>query len=145
MPVALALRPWQELTRQFGEPRLIAHCRSASTTVPTRQYSAYAFNIAGGKVLRESGLLHQDGVTWRQSIRVVQYIEPVTLDTRFALDFWTGQRGGKWFVADHAVLAVIEGVYEDVVRREAERPSLPALPERVGRGPAVYFGITDVA
>ncbi|MGW0033041.1 hypothetical protein ACWDXD_24895 [Streptomyces sp. NPDC003314] len=143
MRVVPAVKPWRQLVKQFGEPRVIAHFRSESTSVPVHQHSAYAFNIAGGKVLRESGLLYPNGVDWRQSIRVVEYIEPVTLDTRFALDFWT-DRGGKWLLADHAVRLVMEAVYEDVVRAEAKLPSLAALPEHVGHGPAAYFTLTDV-
>lgn len=146
MSVALAVKPWWELADQFGgEPRVIMHFRSRSTVIPHEQYEAYEFSIAGGEVLRESGLRAPNGSEWRQSIRLIRYVEPVTLSIRFALDFWTDLRGGKWFVADHDVRAVIEGAYEDAVRREAARPSLAALPERLGRGPVGYFDETDVA
>lgn len=133
-PVEAAMKPWWELTEQYGEPRAVMHHRIYTTTVPREQHEAYAFNIAGGKVLRESGIRAADGA-WGQTIRVVEYLEPATLATRYALDFWTGGRGGKWYVVDHDTRAVIEAVYDAAVRLEAER---------AGRGLADHFTATDV-
>ncbi|MFF4902332.1 hypothetical protein [Streptomyces sp. NPDC001068] len=133
-PVEAALKPWWELSAQFGEPRAVMHHRIYSTTVPREQHDAYAFNIAGGKVLRESGIRTAEGA-WGQTIRVVEYLEPVTLATRYALDFWTGGRGGKWYVVDHTTRAVIEAVYIAAVRMEAEN---------AGHGLADHFTVTDV-
>jgi hypothetical protein len=129
-----AVKPWWELADQYGEPRAVMHHRIHSTTVPRERHKAYAFNIAGGKVLRESGMRAADGA-WALTIRVVEYLEPVTLATRYALDFWTGGRGGKWYVVDHATRAVIEAVYDAAVRLEAER---------AGRALADHFDVTDV-
>ncbi|MFK0159073.1 hypothetical protein ACIQVK_44265 [Streptomyces sp. NPDC090493] len=145
MSLALAVKPWWELAEQFGEPRAVMHHRIYSTTVPREQHEAYAFNIAGGKVLRESGVRAANGKTWALTIRLVEYIEPGTLRTRYALDFWTVAPGGKWYVADHDTRAVIEAVYEHTARTEAERPSLPVDDKRVGRGTAAYYDVTDVA
>ena len=144
MGVVLAVKPWWELAHQFGEPRTVMHHAARSSSVPREQREAYRFNIAGGKVLRESGVRTADG-TWALTIRVVEYIEPVTLRIRYALDFWTVTPGGKWYVGDHDTRAVIEGVYEHAVRVEAERPSIPMDAERVGRGPVAYYDVTDVA
>jgi len=145
MSVVLAVRPWWELAEQYGQPRTVMHHADYSSTVPREQREAYAFNIAGGKVLRESGVRAANGKTWALTIRLVEYIEPGTLRTRYALDFWTVAPGGKWYVADHDTRAVIERVYEHAVRIEAERPSAPMDAERVGRGPVAYFDVTDVA
>lgn len=147
MSVALveeAMKPWWELADQYGQPRTVMHHAAHSLSVPREQHEAYAFNIAGGKVLRESGVRTADGRTWALTIRVVEYIEPVTLRTRYALDFWADVPGGKWAVNDHGIRAVIEGCYDHKVRIEAERPSIPVAPERIGRGPAAYYDVTDV-
>ncbi|MEU1275634.1 hypothetical protein [Streptomyces sp. NPDC005799] len=144
MSVALAVKPWWELAEQYGQPRTVMHHRLYSSSVPREQHAAYAFNIAGGKVLRESGVRAEDG-SWALTIRLVEYIEPATLRTRYALDFWTVTPGGKWYVADHETRAVIEAVYEHAVRIEAERPSVPVDAKRVGRGAAAYYDVTDVA
>ncbi|MFJ4880119.1 hypothetical protein ACIP93_33595 [Streptomyces sp. NPDC088745] len=141
--IEMVMKPWWELARVYGEPRTVMHHASSSTTVPREQYEAYAFNIAGGKVLRESGVRAENG-TWALTIRLVEYIEPVTLRTRYALDFWTVTPGGKWYVADHDTRAVIEGIYDHAVRIEALRPSIPRDAERVGRGTAAYYDVTDV-
>ncbi|MFJ4084973.1 hypothetical protein ACIP2Z_39270 [Streptomyces iakyrus] len=145
MSIALAVKPWWELAEQYGQPRTVMHHATRSNAVPREQHAAYAFNIAGGKVLRESGVRAANGKTWALTIRLVEYIEPATLRTRFALDFWTVTPGGKWYVADHDTRAVIEAVYERAVRIEAERPSVPVDAERVGRGTAAYYDVTDVA
>lgn len=141
MSVALAVRPWWELARQYGEPRTVLHYASR-TTVPREQHEAYAFNIAAGQTLRESSVKAADGKSWALTIRVVEYIEPVTLKVRYALDFWSL---AKWRTADHNTLAVIEALYDSVVRAEAQSPTIPAPTERVGRGPAAYYDVTDVA
>ncbi|MGX1267996.1 hypothetical protein [Streptomyces phaeoluteigriseus] len=140
-PVEAVMKPWWELAAQYGEPRTVLHYASA-TTVPREQHEAYAFNIAGGKVLRESGVRATGGKTWALVIRVVEYIEPVTLRVRYALDFWSL---AKWRTADHDTLAVIEALYDAVVRAEAVRPTIAAPAERVGRGPAAFYDVTDVA
>ncbi|MFE6639525.1 hypothetical protein ACFVFT_38575 [Streptomyces tendae] len=139
-PVEAVLKPWWELARHYGEPRTVLHyaCRTA---VPREQHEAYAFNIAGGKVLRESGVRVTGGKTWALVIRVVKYIEPVKLRTRYALDFWAGE---KWRTADHDALVVIEALYEAVVHAEALRPTITAPAQRVGHGPATYYDVTDV-
>lgn len=145
-PVEAAMKPWWQLAEQFGQPRTVMHHAACSLSVPREQHEAYAFNIAGGKVLRESGVRAANGKTWALTIRVVEYIEPGTLRTRYALDFWTAHRGGKWYVADHDTRAVIEALYDHAARIEAERPSIPAVDaERVGRGPVAYYDVTDVA
>ncbi|MEV8344493.1 hypothetical protein [Streptomyces niveus] len=144
MSVVLTVKPWWELAEQYGEPRTVMAHNLYSPSVPREQHEAYAFNIAGGKVLRESGVRAADGKTWALTIRLVEYIEPATLRTRYALEFWTVTPGGKWYVADHDTRAVIEGVYEHAVCIEAERPSIPRDAERVGRGPAAYYDVTDV-
>ncbi|GHH22464.1 hypothetical protein [Streptomyces lanatus] len=145
MTLALAVKPWWELAEQYGQPRTVMHHAAQSFPVPREQHEAYAFNIAAGKVLRESGVRAANGKTWALTIRLVEYIEPVTLRTRYALDFWTVTPGGKWYVADHDTRAVIEGVYEYAVHIEADRPSVPVDAERVGRGPVAYYDVTDVA
>ncbi|MGP4046896.1 hypothetical protein [Streptomyces sp. 2A115] len=138
--VEAAMKPWWELARQYGEPRTVLHSASR-TSVPREQHEAYAFNIAGGKVLRESGVRDGSGQSWALTIRVVEYIEPVTLTVRYALDFWSL---AKWRTADHDTLAVIEALYDSVVRAEAQNPTISAPAERVGRGPAAYYDVTDV-
>ncbi|NML55090.1 hypothetical protein HHL19_35825 [Streptomyces sp. R302] len=143
MHLLVAVKSWPELAEDHGEPRVIMHCKSASTAVPREQHAAYAHNIASGKTLRETGLRAVRGPGWRQHIRVAEYIEPVTGERRFALDFWTDH--GKWFVADHSVLAVVEAAYYAAVRAEAQRPCIAVLPERTGLTPDAYFDLTDVA
>ena len=141
--VEAAMKPWWELAEQYGQPRTVMHHAVYSPTVPREQHEADAFHVAGGEVLRESGVKTAPG-TWALTIRVVEYIEPVTLSVRYALDFWTGTPGGKWYVADHDARVVIAALYDAVVRIEAERPSVPVDAERVGRGPVAYFDVTDV-
>lgn len=138
-----AMKPWWVLADLYGQPRTVMHHAARSFSVPREQHEAYRFNIEGGKVLRESGVRNADG-TWALTIRVVEYIEPVTLAIRYALDFWADVPGGKWAVNDHDTRAVIEGLYDHKVHIEAMRPSIPRDAERVGRGPAAYYDVTDV-
>lgn len=141
MNAALAVKTWVELAEQYGQPRTVLHHANYSLPIPREQHEAYAFNIAGGRELRESTVKAADG-TWDLIIRLVEYIEPGTLAVRYALDFWSVN---KFFTVDHGTRAVIEAVYEASVRLEAERPSIPMPAERVGRGPAAYYDATDVS
>ncbi|MFI5990345.1 hypothetical protein ACIBAC_00625 [Streptomyces sp. NPDC051362] len=130
-----AVKSWWELSATYGEPRAVMHHRIYTTTVPREQYEAFQFSIAGGKVLRESGVRAANGKTWDLTFRVVEYIEPVTLLTRYALDFWANGSPSRWYVRDHDHRAVIEAAYDRAVRLEAENAH---------SGLTDFYTVTDV-
>ncbi|MEU6462195.1 hypothetical protein [Streptomyces sp. NPDC046976] len=134
MSVALAeavMKPWWVMAGQYGHPRTVMHYAGHSCAVPREQWAAYAFNIAGGRTLRQSGV-KAPATAWALTIWLVKYIEPATLTTRYALDYWSA---AKWWVADHGTRAVVEALYDATARAQAEC---------TGSSPAAFYDVTDV-
>jgi hypothetical protein len=139
MSVALAVKPLEELTTQYGPMRTVLHYK-APTAVPAQQHPTYVFNILGGKTLRESVINGADG-TPDLFVRLVKYIDPVSQWNRFAVDYWSVN--GFW-ATDHVHRAVAESAYEDAVRTEFAEPTLTLSLERFTRGLASFYDVTDV-
>ncbi|MGW4087022.1 hypothetical protein ACWEGS_28720 [Streptomyces sp. NPDC004822] len=139
MSVALAVRPLEELTEQYGPMRTVLHC-AKPTAVPPQQHPTYVFNILGGETLRESVINGEDG-TPDLFVRFVKYIDPVSLWERYAVDYWSVN--GFW-ATDHVHRAVAEAAYEDAVRAEFAEPTLSLSLERFTRGLASFYDVTDV-
>lgn len=139
MNVALAVKPLEELTAQYGSMRTVLH-HKAPTDVPERQSPTYDFNILGGETLRESVINGADD-TPDLFVRFVRYIDPVTRWERFAVDYWSIE--GFW-ATDHVHRAVAEAAYEEAVRAEFAEPTLKLSLERFSRGLASFYDVTDV-
>ncbi|MEU9783621.1 hypothetical protein AB0H92_22100 [Streptomyces phaeochromogenes] len=142
MSLALALKPLDELFAQHGPMRTVIHHAMHETAVPREQYAVYAHNVFAGKTLRES-VVKADNGTPIVVIRLAEYIEPVTLATRYAVDYWS--LGGFW-TTDHEVRAVAEAAYEEAVRQEFANPTrwLRLSPARFLGGLAHFYDETDV-
>ncbi|GAA5070500.1 hypothetical protein [Streptomyces similanensis] len=140
MTLAMTLRPLEELEVQHGPMRLIDHHAARSFAVLREQREAYAFNIAGGRKLRESVITGADGNA-DLIIRAVEYIEPVTLTIRYAVDYWSIR---AYWTADHNMCTVAEAAYEEAVRGEFARPTLTLDRDRFTRGLASFYDVTDV-
>jgi hypothetical protein len=140
MSVALAVKPLEELTEQYGPMRTVLH-NAEPTAVPAQQHPTYVFNILGGETLRESVINGADG-TPDLFVRFVKYIDPVSQWTRYAVDYWSVN--GFW-ATDHAHRAVAESAYEDAVHAEFAKPTLTLSLERFTRGLASFYDVTDVA
>jgi hypothetical protein len=142
MSVVLMAKPTEELAEQYGPMRTVMHHAIPSAEVPREQHEAYAFNILGGRKVRESVIKGTDG-TPDLIIWVSEYIEPVTLAMRYAVDYWSVD--GYW-TRDHAVRAMAELSYEEAVRAEFARPSksLRLSPARFMGGLASFYDVTDV-
>ncbi|MFF4543698.1 hypothetical protein ACFY1J_05535 [Streptomyces sp. NPDC001406] len=141
MNAALAVKPMPQLTVQYGPMRTVLHS-DATTDTPREQADAYRFNILGGKGLRESVINDADGDAV-VIIRCVEYIDPVTQQTRYGVDYWSTAR---YWATDHGARAIAEKAYEDAVRDEFARPT-PGLclsPKRFMGGLAHFFDVTDV-
>ncbi|MGY4935868.1 hypothetical protein ACWD7T_33180 [Streptomyces sp. 900116325] len=129
-----------ELEALYGPMRRIEHHQNYSTDVPREQYEAFRFNIAAGKRLRESVITGADG-TSDLIIWVSEYIEPGTLATRYAVDYWSVT--GYW-TTDHDVRVMAELSYEIAVRAEFAAPTLALSLDRFSRGLASFYDVTDV-
>lgn len=139
MNVALAVKPLEELTEQYGPMRTVLHSVTP-TAVPSQQHPTYVFNILGGETLRESVINGTDD-TADLFVRLVKYIDPVSQWVRFAVDYWSVN--GFW-ATDHVHRAVAEAAYEDAVRAEFAEPTLTLSLERFTRGLASFYDVTDV-
>ena len=141
MNAVLAVKPMDELTEQYGPMRTVLNS-DASTDTPREQSDAYGFNILAGKGLRESIVNDADDDA-AVIIRCVEYIDPVTQETRYGVDYWSIAR---FWATDHGSRAMAELSYEDAVRGEFARP-IPGLcltPERFMGGLAHFYNVTDV-
>lgn len=87
MNAVLAVKPMDELTEQYGPMRTVLNS-DASTDTPREQSDAYGFNILAGKGLRESIVNDADDDA-AVIIRCVEYIDPVTQETRYGVDYWS--------------------------------------------------------
>ncbi|MFD9190323.1 hypothetical protein ACFWCA_19095 [Streptomyces phaeochromogenes] len=142
MGLALALKPLDELFAEHGPMRSVRHHAKHETAVPREQYAVYARNVFAGEALRQS-VVKADNGTPIVTIRLAEYIEPVTGATRYAVDYWS--LGGFW-TTDHEVPAVAETAYEEAVRAEFARPTrwLRLSPARFLGGLAHFYDETDV-
>ncbi|MFD3309407.1 hypothetical protein [Streptomyces sp. NPDC058656] len=142
MSLALAMKSLDELSADHGPMRTVIHHAMNETAVPRGQYAVYANNVFAGKSLRES-VVKADNGTPILTIRLAEYIEPVTGKTRYAVDYWS--LGGFWTI-DHEVRAVAETAYEEAVRAEFARPTrwLRLSPVRFLGGLALFYDETDV-
>ncbi|MEU1592729.1 hypothetical protein ABZ468_07680 [Streptomyces sp. NPDC005708] len=140
MLAALAVKPLEELTAQYGPMRSVLHHTDA-TDIPAAQVNVFMLSILGGKTLRESVILGADG-TADLFVRLVEYIDPVTGTVRYAVDYWSLE--GYW-ATDHTHRAVAETAYEGAVRAEFVNPTIPLCPERFARGGLTgFYDETDV-
>lgn len=139
MNVAMAVKPLGELAGQYGPMRTVLH-HLGHTDVPREQDQAFMFNILGGESLRESVINAADGST-DLVIRLVEYIDPVTQQIRYAVDYWSIN---SYWATDHEHRAVAEKAYEDAVRAEYARPTLQVAREHLGRGLSGFYDRTDV-
>ncbi|MFD9394993.1 hypothetical protein ACFWBB_30975 [Streptomyces sp. NPDC060000] len=135
----MAVKPLEELTEQYGPMRTVLHCE-APTAVPRQQQPTYTFNILGGQKLRESLITDANGHA-DLNIRFVEYIDPVSGWTRYAVDYWSIN---SYWATDHVHRAVAEAAYEDAVRAEFAEPTLTLSPERRLGGLARFYDVTDV-
>ncbi|MFE7072635.1 hypothetical protein ACFU96_21390 [Streptomyces sp. NPDC057620] len=142
MILALALKSLDELVAEHGPMRTLIHHAKHETDVPRGQYAVYSHNVFAGKSLRESVVKANNG-TPVLTIRLAEYVEPVTAKTRYAVDYWS--LGGFWTL-DHEVRAVAETAYEEAVRAEFARPTrwLRLSPARFLGGLALFYDATDV-
>ncbi|WP_326724722.1 hypothetical protein OHT59_40655 [Streptomyces sp. NBC_00243] len=138
MNPALAVKSMDELTVQYGPMRTVLHHKDA-TEVPREQHATYTFAILGGNKLRESAILSAG--YHALSIDLIEYIDPVTGTTRYAVHHWAFPV--EW-ATDHDMRAVAELAYEDAVRGEFARPTLRLSLERSTRGLASFYDRTDV-
>ncbi|MER6109291.1 hypothetical protein [Streptomyces hirsutus] len=139
MNAALSIKPMGELAEQYGPMRTVLSHRSGAD-VPHGQRQAYALNLLGGDELRESVINGDDG-TADLIIRFVKYIDPVTQEHRFAVDYWSVDR---YWASDHSTRALAELSYEKAVRDEFARPTLRLSLERFTRGLESFYDVTDV-
>lgn len=139
MNASLMARPLSELTTQYGPMRTVISS-DTPTDVPRERADAYRFNLLGGDVLRESVINDENGDAML-IIRCVQYSDPVTGATRYAVDYWSVLR---YSASDHSTRVLAELSYEEAVRGEFARPTLRLSPQRFTRGLASFYDVTDV-
>ncbi|MGW2496182.1 hypothetical protein ACWCV2_16990 [Streptomyces pseudogriseolus] len=139
MNAVLVMETSPQVAAQLAEMRTVLHSEEPTDT-PREQADVYRFNILGGKTLRESVINGTDGNP-DLIIRCVEYIEPVTQQTRYGVDYWSVRR--HW-ASDHGARAVAELSYEKAVRDEFANPTLTLPLERFTRGLASFYDVTDV-
>lgn len=140
MNVAVAAKPLRQLAEQYGPMRTVLNS-DGPTEIPREQADAFGFNLLGGKDLRESVINGTDGRAVL-TIRCVRYIDPVTQNERYAVDYWSVRR---YWASDHQTAAIAELSYEKAVRGEFARPTLPLSLDRFTRGLTGFYDVTDVA
>ncbi|MFF9901321.1 hypothetical protein [Streptomyces longispororuber] len=137
MKAALVLPSSAQLSERYGPMRPVLGTNA--TELRREQRSTYTFALLGGKTLRES-LIKDSGCTVL-SIALVEYIDPVTLKTRYAVHHCAFPV--EW-ATDHPVRLVAESAYEDAVRAEFAAPTLTLSREQFTRGLASFYDVTDV-
>lgn len=140
MRAALAIKPQAELVDQYGPMRTVLRSHGP-TDVQPEQHETYSLVVSGGKPLRQSRI----GSSLRPVlvVRLVEYADPVTGRTRYAVESWTPAR---FLVSDHEHRLIAEMAYEKAVRDEYAATSVPPLsPARFVGGLALFYDVTDVA
>ncbi|AKN68695.1 hypothetical protein QR97_01745 [Streptomyces sp. PBH53] len=138
MSLTLNLHDIETLTASYGALRVVAIDFGPADIAP-QDHTVYSLEILTGKTLRQSVINGQHGPIL--TIRVVEYTDPVTAETRYAVEEWStiGFR-----TRDHSVRAVVEVEYERLVREEFSNPSLALDPARFTAGLATFYDVTDV-
>ncbi|MGA5127782.1 hypothetical protein ACPCAG_31330 [Streptomyces pseudogriseolus] len=139
MNAVLVMETSPQVAAQLAEMRTVLHSEKPTDT-PREQADVYRFNILGGKALRESVINGTDGNP-DLIIRCVEYIDPVTQQTRYGVDYWSVRR--HW-ASDHQARALAELSYEKAVRDEFANPTLTLSLERFTRGLHSFYDVTDV-
>ncbi|MFN1193295.1 hypothetical protein ACK03K_34090 [[Kitasatospora] papulosa] len=139
MNAVLTLETASAVAAQLAEMRTVLSS-GPGTDVPREQADAYALNILGGEQIRESVINSTDG-TADLVIRFVEYIDPVTQNIRFAVDYWSVE---QYWARDASSRALAELAYEKAVRDEFAYPTLPGSIARFTRGLASFYDVTDV-
>jgi hypothetical protein len=138
MNAALATKPMPQLAAQYGPMRPVVHSTN-QIDIPSELQETYTFSLLAGKELRKS--LIKRGRFIVLSIDFVEYIDPVSQLTRYAVHYWAFPR--TWAV-DHSVRMVAERAYEDAVRAEFAAATLTPSHEQATRGLASFYTVTDV-
>ncbi|MFG3263048.1 hypothetical protein [Streptomyces bobili] len=139
MNAVLVMEAAPQVTAKLAEMRTVLNSE-APTDTPREQADAYRFNLLGGKTLRESVINGADGKP-DLVIRCVEYIDPVSQQTRYGVDYWSVSR---YWASDHATRVMAELSYEMAVRNEFAHPTLTLSLERFTRGLASFYDVTDV-
>ncbi|MFM9698851.1 hypothetical protein [Streptomyces europaeiscabiei] len=103
MNAVLVMEAAPQVTAKLAEMRTVLNSE-APTDTPREQADVYRFNLLGGKTLRESVINGADGKP-DLVIRCVEYIDPVTQQTRYGVEYWSVSR---YWASDHATRVMAE-------------------------------------